>query len=1177
MTLGVAQSGALVIAGPSSRRLSWRLPALSLLVLIIVFGPTLTSAVSAQPLCQPRPPVRISSTSIGPGRLQVMVTAGQGVLQTLAFAGGGNALVEIDGQTRRPPFTYPVAGGSTQKAFSVVRDGNVGTPTTLSFTVTDGCGPWQTFVGGGTTAWEAPFAGQILNAADGLPLAGASVSVQGTGLNAITGQDGRFAFALVPKGTQTLTVTGVGFVADTRPVVISSTQQSSIVVGLHRDAAASLTTVAGTSVVVAPGDTDPSGVQRAAVTFQAVSAPGVTSLRRVGGISGATPPSLPVAGGAYFEVATTATVSGSIDVELPFDPSTLAGSDPSQLRLLRFQDGSWIDQTLNVNRERHTISGQMPSINAASASSGARAASASASLGLAIVIDILHQVTRPDGPLQAAPAPPPRQIVLFVRGIKFACPLGYVGVPLAITGWCDIPGDAPESVVRTGQDTFREIRSRLLTSPALGFSEANSTVDSGTSFRYFSYSPSFRTNGFYPGSDTRLRLDVSAERLREQIDYWGTDGITYDIVTHSLGGAVVMTWLSQELVAADAADSRAVARLRAIRSVVTLDGPVGGMQGVLGTAGHLIGASGAAGQDLLLDTTVARMRGAILDPQGRTRVVTLANSLDNVVPSSKASFPNTCPPLVDTPIPNCVFQLGTWIPSDEHGEILKNTVPLQIVEWLLRGLTVRGRIINIATGQGIGAATVSLENSSLSTTTRPDGTYELLRVPLAPKGADATSLFGSRRLNVSASGYDPATVAVVQPAPTATAVDQPTISLAASSGKVVGSVTDADGLPINGATIQVQGTSLSSTQILGQYAIFQVPPGIQSLVFSAPGFVSLTRTVPVTANATIRVDVVLQSSPGTSSWSQLTPVGPSPSGRVAHTAIWDPVNGQMLIFGGQGFVGASFDFLNQLWSYRPSTNQWSSVMSGGVQPPVRRDHVAAWDSANGQMLVFGGYDNSAHLDDLWSYSPTSNDWSQLSPASPRPLPRAAHSAVWDPIGRQFLVYGGHNGQFLSDLWAYRPATNSWTQLGLSGPTPGPRAFQSTVWDPVNNRMLLFAGQDNSGFHTDLWAYQPQTDSWTLISPANATPPIDGRGGHTAVWDAQNNQMVVFAGNTSIGYVNTVLVYQLAANTWFRPMINGSTPDPRDNHAAIWDPINQRTLIFSGYTGGAPADLWTFVP
>src|SRR5687767_11893397 len=115
-------------------------------MLILLAGPS-TSAVAQS--CQPRPPVRVVTVVAGLGRLQVTVTAGAGTLRSLSFTGGQSASVEIDGSTLRPPFTRSLSGEVAQISFGVVRDGGAGTPATLPFIVTDGCGAWPTFVGGG--------------------------------------------------------------------------------------------------------------------------------------------------------------------------------------------------------------------------------------------------------------------------------------------------------------------------------------------------------------------------------------------------------------------------------------------------------------------------------------------------------------------------------------------------------------------------------------------------------------------------------------------------------------------------------------------------------------------------------------------------------------------------------------------------------------------------------------------------------------------------------------------------------------------------------------------------------------------------------------------------------------------------------------------------------------------
>jgi hypothetical protein len=49
-------------------------------------------------------------------------------------------------------FSLPLGAGTTQTSFTVNRV-NAGASTTVPLFVTDGCGEWQTFVGGGSGAF----------------------------------------------------------------------------------------------------------------------------------------------------------------------------------------------------------------------------------------------------------------------------------------------------------------------------------------------------------------------------------------------------------------------------------------------------------------------------------------------------------------------------------------------------------------------------------------------------------------------------------------------------------------------------------------------------------------------------------------------------------------------------------------------------------------------------------------------------------------------------------------------------------------------------------------------------------------------------------------------------------------------------------------------------------------
>jgi alpha-tubulin suppressor-like RCC1 family protein len=114
--------------------------------------PTATTSVPA--------PAQVGVTAVpqGGGRLQVTLSARasnctpNGQLQAVRVTAATNAIVEVNGQAVALPGPLPLGSGSAQLAFSV-RRATAGQPTHVNLLVTDGCGDWPTFVGGGADAF----------------------------------------------------------------------------------------------------------------------------------------------------------------------------------------------------------------------------------------------------------------------------------------------------------------------------------------------------------------------------------------------------------------------------------------------------------------------------------------------------------------------------------------------------------------------------------------------------------------------------------------------------------------------------------------------------------------------------------------------------------------------------------------------------------------------------------------------------------------------------------------------------------------------------------------------------------------------------------------------------------------------------------------------------------------
>lgn len=91
----------------------------------------------------------------------------------------------------------------------------------------------------------------------------------------------------------------------------------------------------------------------------------------------------------------------------------------------------------------------------------------------------------------------------------------------------------------------------------------------------------------------------------------------------------------------------------------------------------------------------------------------------------------------------------------------------------------------------------------------------------------------------------------------------PTQSLAGTTGKIVGKVTEAKTqAPLPGASVLLAGTTLgAATDLAGDYFIINVPPGNYSLTASMIGYKSLTKTgVTVSVDRTTRVDFRIEET-----------------------------------------------------------------------------------------------------------------------------------------------------------------------------------------------------------------------------------------------------------------------------------------------------------------------------
>src|SRR5215470_16682428 len=329
-------------------------------------------------------------------------------------------------------------------------------------------------------------------------------------------------------------------------------------------------------------------------------------------------------------------------------------------------------------------------------------------------------------------------------------------------------------------------------------------------------------------------------------------------------------------------------------------------------------------------------------------------------------------------------------------------------------------------------------------------------------------------------------------------------------------------------------------------------------------------------------------------WSQLETsqacptASTTPSGRTGYSLDYDPV-GQLLWGFGVGCAGqarvagkgtTTTAILDQTL---PATTVdyykgWT-VTAGGASTSVSAYNpemkmltlatpLAAARRFNPYFLAPPGGGGTV------SYSAATKTWSSANGAEPpsRLSPALAYSAR----GAAMVMFGG---QGLNDTWALDVKTGSWRQM-LPGQTaaspPGLAGLTNAmVYDGDDDVFVLFGGclctGDFGASSGDTWTYRLSSNTWTKVTPA-VSPPA--RQGHQLVYDGANKRVILFGGfdATSGTYFNDLWIYSVTANTWSM-VLPAVSPPGRRMAAMVYDPVQQRTVLFGGQGPEALADVW----
>lgn len=287
--------------------------------------------------------------------------------------------------------------------------------------------------------------------------------------------------------------------------------------------------------------------------------------------------------------------------------------------------------------------------------------------------------------------------------------------------------------------------------------------------------------------------------------------------------------------------------------------------------------------------------------------------------------------------------------------------------------------------------------------------------------------------------------------------------------------------------------------------------------------------------------------------------------------IIDSVNQRAILFGG-GYGGNYWsDGVYEMSLLDTMYLGWRQISVSG--PHHKRGyHTFTYDTKMKRGIVFGGdttdgYPN--YNNDVWALNLQlgQENWQILQTTGIRPCPRANPADIYHPERNSLIIYSGIdiNGNNPDDVWEFKLDSLVWRQINITGTRPMPRQAMASLYDKLNNRMIIFGGVAYGVFYNDVWALDLTVgnEHWTRIYPSGEQ--ISGRAGFAYGYDCIHNKLYVFGGwNYSQGQIyNDVYELNISTMVWTKLNPTGIVPSRRRNAAGVFDIFNNNFIVFGG--------------
>lgn len=179
------------------------------------------------------------------------------------------------------------------------------------------------------------------------------------------------------------------------------------------------------------------------------------------------------------------------------------------------------------------------------------------------------------------------------------------------------------------------------------------------------------------------------------------------------------------------------------------------------------------------------------------------------------------------------------------------------------------------------------------------------------------------------------------------------------------------------------------------------------------------------------------------------------------------------------------------------------------------------------------------------------------------------SLAYDPAQQDVVLFGGNDSDTVfGDTWTFDGRT--WTERHPAT-SPSARTGAAIAYDKRTHQLLLFGGStgpnDSGSFLARTWTWNGR--SWTRLHPATSPP---GRHNADMIYDPATHDVVLFGGYDG-SYLNDTWTWNGSTWTQLHP---AASPSPRDTDSLAYDPQRKTAILFGGFgDSGRTGDTWAW--